>query len=77
MASKGLKAKTNVRVDVLLPDVEQFHSLVSLDVNTSKSERLLGYPSWLYKAQSRSDGRYYCLRRLEGEARCPDKDSLH
>lgn len=63
----------NVGVDVLLPDVEQFHSLVSLDVNTSKSERLLGYPSWLYKAQSRSDGRYYCLRRLEGKASCSDK----
>lgn len=52
--------------DLPIPDVEQFHSLVSLDVNNSKSERLLGYPSWVYKAQSRSDGNYYCLRRLEG-----------
>ena len=54
--------------DVPLPDVEQFHTLVNLDFSDSKSERLLGYPSWLYKAVSSSDGNYYCLRRLEGEA---------
>ena len=53
--------------DVPLPDVEQFHTLVSLDLSDSKSERLFGYPSWLYKAVSGNDGNYYCLRRLQGE----------
>ena len=60
-----------------LPDVEQFHTLVSLDLTSSKSERLLGYPSWLYKAQSRIDGKYYCLRRLEGKADRSAASSLY
>lgn len=51
---------------IQLPDVEQFHSLVSLDMPTARSENLLGYPSWLYKAVSSLDGNVYCLRRLEG-----------
>lgn len=52
---------------IQLPDVEQFHSLVSLDMPNPRSENLLGYPSWLYKAVSSFDGNVYCLRRLDGQ----------
>ena len=51
---------------IQLPDVEQFHSLVSIDLPNSKTDNLLEYPSWLYKAVSSRDGLVYCLRRLEG-----------
>ena len=51
---------------IQLPDVEQFHSLVSIDLPNAKTDNLLEYPSWLYKAVSSHDGQVYCLRRLEG-----------
>lgn len=37
-----------------------------LDTNAERSNRVFGYPSWIYKAFSKSDGNTYALRRLEG-----------
>lgn len=44
-----------------------YHSLVALDTSQNRSTALFGWPSWVYKAKSTKDDRYYCLRRLEGK----------
>ncbi len=49
-----------------MPDVEQFHSLTTIKVPSTKTDNLLEYTNWLYKAVSSHDGLVYCLRRLEG-----------
>ncbi|KAH8699010.1 putative poly(A)-binding protein-dependent poly(A) ribonuclease [Talaromyces proteolyticus] len=46
--------------------VDNFHSLVPLDLSHQKNASIFGYPSWVYKAQSGKDGNFYALRRLEG-----------
>lgn len=53
--------------DSQLPDLDPYHSLVALDTNNHKNSSIFGYHSWVYKAQSSKDGRYYCLRRIEGK----------
>jgi PAB-dependent poly(A)-specific ribonuclease subunit 3 len=52
--------------DSQLPTIEVYHSLVALDTSHHKSTSVFGYPSWVYKATSSKNGKYYCLRRLEG-----------
>lgn len=37
-----------------------------LDIHAERSERVFGYPSWIYKAFSKQDGLTYALRRIEG-----------
>lgn len=50
-----------------LPEyVLTYHSLVPLDTTLEKSTRVFGYPSWIYKACSNTDGKLYALRRIEG-----------
>lgn len=50
-----------------LPEfVHVYHSLVPIDTNLEKSTQAFGYPTWAYKACSNKDGRFYCLRRIEG-----------
>ncbi|KAK7203687.1 PAB-dependent poly(A)-specific ribonuclease subunit PAN3 [Myxozyma melibiosi] len=50
-----------------LPEsLDVYCQLVPLDTNADRSARVLGYPSWVYKAFSKSDGNTYALRRLEG-----------
>ena len=54
-------------LDSGLPEaVDHFHSLVALDTTNRKTQDVLGYPSWIYKASSRKTGHVMALRRLEG-----------
>ncbi|KAL9611512.1 MAG: hypothetical protein Q9167_003836 [Letrouitia subvulpina] len=50
----------------LPPSIAHFHSLVPLVSNNQKNAALFGYLSWAYKAMSANDGKFYCLRRLQG-----------
>lgn len=50
----------------LPPSIEHFHSLVPLDTGAQKNTSSFGYNTWVYKAQSSKDGKYYALRRVEG-----------
>ncbi|KAK6431521.1 PAB-dependent poly(A)-specific ribonuclease subunit 3 [Oleoguttula sp. CCFEE 5521] len=43
-----------------------FHSLVMLDSVAQRTSTTFGYPSWIYKATSSTDGNTYALRRIEG-----------
>ena len=52
--------------DLTLPNVEQYHSLVSLDNAAPCNEAMFGYSAWTYRAIKADDGLTYCLRRLEG-----------
>ena len=57
-----------VRTDSNLPAaVDHYHSLVPLNTNNQRNTTLFKHTSWVYKVQSAKDGRYYALRRLEGE----------
>ncbi len=47
--------------------VESYHSLVPLDTNQKSSTILGGYSSWIYKAQSSTNGKFFALRRIEGK----------
>jgi PAB-dependent poly(A)-specific ribonuclease subunit 3 len=47
--------------------IENYHSLVPLDTNQKSSNILGGYQSWIYKAQSSSNGKFFALRRIEGK----------
>ena len=47
--------------------IESYHSLVPLDTNQKSSTVLGGYSSWIYKAQSSTNGKFFALRRIEGE----------
>jgi PAB-dependent poly(A)-specific ribonuclease subunit 3 len=49
--------------------LDNYHSLVALDTTHQKNALVFGYPSWVYKAQSSKNGKFYCLRRLEGKFR--------
>ncbi|BFZ59394.1 PAB-dependent poly(A)-specific ribonuclease subunit 3 [Saitoella coloradoensis] len=53
--------------DLNLPSsVHVYHSLVPLDTKREKDTRVFGYPSWVYKAFSGTEGKTYALRRIEG-----------
>lgn len=43
-----------------------YHSLVPLQEDVSKSTKIFGYPSHIYKATSSLDGIAYALRRIAG-----------
>jgi hypothetical protein len=60
---------TNSSLDSQLPThIENYHSLVPLDTKHQKSSTIFGgYSSWIYKAQSSTNGNFVALRRLEGE----------
>lgn len=47
--------------------VESYHSFVPLDTNQKSSTILGGYSSWIYKAQSNTNGKFFALRRIEGK----------
>ncbi|KAL7274863.1 PAB-dependent poly(A)-specific ribonuclease subunit 3 [Rhizina undulata] len=51
---------------ILPPTVNEYHSLVPLDMSNQKNTQIFGYPSWVYKAFSTEDGNTYALRRVEG-----------
>ncbi|KIW04755.1 hypothetical protein, variant [Verruconis gallopava] len=59
-----------------LPNIDHFHSLVPLDTSGQRSSTTFGYVTWLYKAQSSKDGKYYALRRLEG-FRLTNEKAIH
>ncbi|KAJ8066742.1 hypothetical protein OCU04_004132 [Sclerotinia nivalis] len=44
-----------------------YHSLVALDTTQNRNNTVFGCISWVYKATLEKNGKYYCLRRLEGE----------
>lgn len=49
--------------------IESYHSLVPLDTKHHKSSSIFGgYHSWVYKAQSSTNGHFFVLRRIEGMA---------
>lgn len=54
-------------LDSQLPNhIESYHSLVPLDTNHKSSTVFGGYTSWVYKAQSSTNGHFFALRRIEG-----------
>lgn len=59
-----------------LPQLEKYHSLFPLDTSQRKNTTVFGYPSWVFKAVSSKDGKYYCLRRLEG-FRLTNEKAIH
>lgn len=59
-----------------MPQLEKYHSLFPLDINNRKNTAIFGYTSWVYKAVSSKDGKYYCLRRLEG-FRLTNEHAIH
>ncbi|KAI9732025.1 MAG: PAB-dependent poly(A)-specific ribonuclease subunit 3 [Claussenomyces sp. TS43310] len=65
-----LQRKSEATLQVMpnsqLPTLDHYHSLVPLDTTHHKNVAVFGYPSWVYKAQSSKNGRFYCLRRIEG-----------
>ncbi|KAI1818501.1 hypothetical protein GGS20DRAFT_594433 [Poronia punctata] len=46
--------------------LQQYHSLVPLDVKIRNAQTIFGLPTWVWKATSRKNGNLYCLRRIEG-----------
>ncbi|APA12068.1 hypothetical protein sscle_08g068380 [Sclerotinia sclerotiorum 1980 UF-70] len=50
-----------------------YHSLVALDTAQNRNNNVFGCISWVYKATSEKNGKYYCLRRLEGYTLANDK----
>jgi PAB-dependent poly(A)-specific ribonuclease subunit 3 len=62
--------------DSPLPQLEKYHSLFPLDTSNRKNTAVFGYPSWVFKAVSSKDGKYYCLRRLEGY-RLTNENAIH
>ncbi|KAI5817266.1 hypothetical protein BZA77DRAFT_310204 [Pyronema omphalodes] len=46
--------------------LNEYHSLVPLDMSPQKSTQTFGYSSWVYKAFSTEDAHIYALRRIEG-----------
>ncbi|EXJ87501.1 hypothetical protein A1O3_04461 [Capronia epimyces CBS 606.96] len=64
---KKLAATLQTLPNSQLPShIESYHSLVPLDTNHKSSTIFGGYTSWVYKAQSSTNGQYYALRRIEG-----------
>ncbi|EHY57233.1 PAB-dependent poly(A)-specific ribonuclease subunit 3 [Exophiala dermatitidis] len=64
---KKLAATLQTLPNSRLPShIESYHSLVPLDTNQKSSTIFGGYTSWIYKAQSSTNGQYYALRRIEG-----------
>ncbi|KAK1758362.1 PAB-dependent poly(A)-specific ribonuclease subunit PAN3 [Echria macrotheca] len=49
-----------------LPRLDHYFALFPLDTTNRKNTASFGYPSWMYKAMSSRNGRYFALRRLEG-----------
>ncbi|KAI1108848.1 hypothetical protein F5Y14DRAFT_445146 [Nemania sp. NC0429] len=48
------------------PSLQQYHSLVPLDIKLKNAPGIFGLPTWVWKATSRKNGNVYCLRRVEG-----------
>ncbi|KAI8627038.1 hypothetical protein F5Y19DRAFT_186132 [Xylariaceae sp. FL1651] len=48
------------------PSLQQYHSLVPLDIKIRNTQGIFGLPTWVWKATSRKNGNIYCLRRIEG-----------
>ncbi|KAI1203552.1 hypothetical protein F5X97DRAFT_283382 [Nemania serpens] len=48
------------------PSLQQYHSLVPLDIKLKNTPGIFGLPTWVWKATSRKNGNVYCLRRVEG-----------
>ncbi|KAK9448200.1 uncharacterized protein V1518DRAFT_419963 [Limtongia smithiae] len=64
---KKVEATLQVLPNSALPEsLDVYYSLVPLDTNAERSSRIFAYPSWVYKAFSKTDGHTYALRRIEG-----------
>ncbi|ATZ53929.1 Bcpan3 [Botrytis cinerea B05.10] len=50
-----------------------YHSLVALDTTQNRSTAVFGCTSWVYKAMAEKNGKFCCLRRLEGYTLANDK----
>lgn len=61
-----LQTLPNISGSLLPASINEYHSLVPLDMTNQKSTQSFGYPSWVYKAFSTEDANTYALRRVEG-----------
>ncbi|KAI0423810.1 hypothetical protein F5Y09DRAFT_178226 [Xylaria sp. FL1042] len=48
------------------PSLQQYHSLVPLDIKLKNTPGIFGLPTWVWKATSKKNGNVYSLRRVEG-----------
>ncbi|KAF8253602.1 hypothetical protein K440DRAFT_618045 [Wilcoxina mikolae CBS 423.85] len=62
----ALQTMPNIPGSLLPTSINEYHSLVPLDMSNQKSAQTFGYPSWVYKAFSTEDANTYTLRRVEG-----------
>ncbi|KAI4268722.1 MAG: hypothetical protein L6R38_007738 [Xanthoria sp. 2 TBL-2021] len=66
LARKSEASRMTIPNSTLPPTIAHYHSLVPLVNNSQKTNTLFGYQSHAYKAESNLDGKFYCLRRLQG-----------
>ncbi|KAL8997112.1 MAG: hypothetical protein Q9169_003548 [Polycauliona sp. 2 TL-2023] len=66
LAQKSEASRMTIPNSTLPPAIAHYHSLVPLVNNSQKTSTLFGYQSQAYKAESNLNGRFYCLRRLQG-----------
>ncbi|KAL8645052.1 MAG: hypothetical protein Q9226_007473 [Calogaya cf. arnoldii] len=66
LARKSEASRMTIPNSTLPPAIAHYHSLVPLVNNSHKTNTLFGYQSHAYKAESNLDGKFYCLRRLQG-----------
>ncbi|KAL1873059.1 hypothetical protein VTK73DRAFT_1196 [Phialemonium thermophilum] len=73
---KKAHATLQVMPNTTLPQLDRFHTLFPLDTNNRKNTTVFGYPSWVFRATSSKNGKFYCLRRLEGY-RLTNENAIH
>ncbi|KAI2622100.1 hypothetical protein GGS21DRAFT_547811 [Xylaria nigripes] len=64
--SEAARQVLATQLGVQPPSLQQYHSLVPLDIKIRNSPGIFGLSTWVWKATSRKNGNIYCLRRIEG-----------
>ncbi|KAI1819672.1 hypothetical protein F4861DRAFT_526079 [Xylaria intraflava] len=64
--SEAARQVLATQLGVQPPSLQQYHSLVPLDVKIRNTPGIFGLLTWVWKATSRKNGNIYCLRRIEG-----------
>eukprot|EP01113_Clastostelium_recurvatum_P042577 TRINITY_DN6906_c0_g1_i8.p1 TRINITY_DN6906_c0_g1~~TRINITY_DN6906_c0_g1_i8.p1 ORF type:complete len:739 (-),score=149.18 TRINITY_DN6906_c0_g1_i8:143-2359(-) len=56
------------RANEIPPVLHRYHTLMPLDEDPPRERpfKVFGYPTWVYRATSSTDGQQYCVRRLGG-----------
>ncbi|KAJ2987172.1 hypothetical protein NUW58_g4653 [Xylaria curta] len=72
---EGLQKKSEAARQVLAsqpgvqsPSLQQYHSLVPLDIKLKNTPGIFGLPTWVWKATSRKNGNVYCFRLTNEDA---------